>query len=96
MIWNGAELGQGELTISSADPASGIEYDLAFDEGSYLSKGAVRFEKTADGTRVTWTNGGELGNNPLNRWFGLAMDSAMGGDFEKCLEGLKKRVENPK
>ena len=96
MVWEGDELGQGELTISSADPANGIEFDLAFDEGAYLSKGSVRLEKTADGTKVIWINGGELGNNPINRWFGLAMDSMMGGEFETCLEGLKKRVETPK
>jgi hypothetical protein len=41
----------------------------------------------------TWTNEGEMGGNPINRWFGLMMDRMVGPDFEAGLANLKKLAE---
>jgi hypothetical protein len=43
---------------------------------------------------VTWSNAGELGYNPVNRWFGLLMDNFMGRDFEEGLRNLKTQAES--
>ena len=45
------------------------------------------------GTRVTWTNEGDMGANPVNRYFGLMMDSMVGPDFEAGLKNLKALAE---
>ena len=63
--------------------------------GTYVSTGGIKYAKEGDGTKVTWTNEGELGWNPISRWcnaFGM-MDSMMGPDFESGLANLKKKVE---
>ena len=36
---------------------------------------------------------GDLGSNPINRYFGLIMDRMMGPDFEEGLNTLKGKVE---
>jgi hypothetical protein len=91
--WRGEKVGRGKMTLTRADAEGGIRYDLSFDEGKYFSQGGITLEKTGDTTKVTWFNGGKLGNNPINRYFGLAMDKMMGPDFARGLENLKLAVE---
>jgi hypothetical protein len=91
--WQGEEVGRGSVKITSSDPGKGIGYDLDFEEGKYVSKGNLTIASEGDGVKVTWTNEGALGNNPLNRYFGLLMDQMLGPDFETGLRNLKQRVE---
>jgi hypothetical protein len=89
--------GGGKFEITKSHPDEGIEYKLEFHQGSSVmpSAGGIKYAKDGEGTKVTWTNEGELGLNPIARWcnaFGL-MDSMMGPDFETGLAGLKKKVE---
>ena|ERR1043165_5866507 len=95
MSWSGKEAGNGKFTITDSDPEKGISYDLDFEKGQYLSNGVIRFEPAGDSVKVTWTNEGKLGMNPIGRYFGLLMDRFMGPDFETGLANLKKRVETP-
>jgi uncharacterized protein YndB with AHSA1/START domain len=90
--WSG-DSGSGELTVRSSDPEWGIEYDLDFDRGRYISVGALHYETVEGGTRVTWTMGGRMGANPVERWFGLLMDWLAGRDFRKGLDRLKAVAE---
>lgn len=92
--WRGPKLGNGQLKLVKANPATGIAYELSFDNGSMLSEGAISMEKAAGVVRVTWSNHGSLGKNPVNRYFGLMMDRIMGPDFEKGLQRLKMRAES--
>lgn len=88
--------GHGKFEITQSDPDEGIEYTLDFDHGTYVSTGAIKYTPAeAGGTTVTWSNGGELGWNPLSRWCGALglMDSMMGPDFETGLANLKQLVE---
>lgn len=92
--WVGPKLGNGRLKLTRAEPASGIGYELSFDNGSMRSEGAITMEKVAGAVRVTWSNHGSLGKNPVNRYLGLMMDSWVGPDFEKGLSNLKQRAES--
>lgn len=90
--------GGGKFEVTKSHPDEGIEYKLEFHQGdaTYPSTGGIKYAKEGAGTKVTWTNEGELGLNPINRWcnvFGL-MDAAMGPDFETGLANLKKKVED--
>ena len=59
-----------------------------------VSEGAIRIEAAGAGSsKVTWSNGGDLGMNPVGRYFGLFMDRMMGPDFQSGLEKLKSKVE---
>jgi polyketide cyclase/dehydrase/lipid transport protein len=90
--WEGESVGgHGELTITESEPAKGIKYAMAFEQMPL--SGGIRYEPTGDTTKVTWFTEGELGMNPISRYFGLLMDSMMGPDFETGLANLKQRVE---
>jgi len=91
--WSGPVLGQGRLKLTKTDPAKGIEYSLEFENGSMTSEGAITMEKVAGVIRVTWVDRGDLGRSPVNRYFGLLMDSLVGPNFEKGLQTLKSRAE---
>lgn len=94
--WDGPSTGAGHLTITRSEPDAGLWYDLDFDHGKFLSRGAFTFMTNGPATLVTWTQEGSMGNNPVNRWFGLLMDKMMGPDFEAGLAGLKAKAEAPK
>lgn len=91
--WKSATEGNGEMQFTGAVPAERIDYALTFPDMGMRSNGQLRLEPTARGTRVTWTNEGEMGSNPVNRYFGLFMDRLVGPDFEGGLQNLKALVE---
>jgi len=92
--WDGKKTGSGMMTITESNPATGVKYDLSFEHGKYKSVGGIAFEAAGDGTLVTWVDDGELGPNPVSRYFGLAMDHFIGPDFDLGLRNLKQKVES--
>ncbi|MCK6438646.1 MAG: SRPBCC family protein [Planctomycetes bacterium] len=94
--WTAEHHGNGTLKILTSDPASGITYRLSMNGGEFESDGAIRYEKTPEGTKVTWSASGENGYDILKRYAGaLFIEDAMGPDFEQGLSNLKKAVEPP-
>jgi hypothetical protein len=53
----------------------------------------MKLEPAGQGTRVTWTNEGDVGSSPINRYFAQAMDRLVGPDFEAGLKNLKAIAE---
>lgn len=93
MSWT-ARSGNGSLKLTSADPKTGVTYELNFEQGKFVSHGGVTFAPAEAGaTTVTWFNEGSLGWNPVWRYLGLLMDKMMGTEFEKNLGNLKQKVE---
>ncbi|MFT5784263.1 MAG: hypothetical protein ACI9JE_001586 [Candidatus Krumholzibacteriia bacterium] len=90
--WDG-DSGAGELTVTMSDPTTGVGYDMAFNEGKYLSKGTIEYKPGSDGTEVVWTMVGDNGRNPVSRYFGLMMDPMTGPMFEDGLNRLKLIAE---
>ncbi len=90
--WAG-DSGGGELTFTRTNPASGIGYDMSFEEGKHPSQGTMAYKATGDSTEVTWTMIGDNGANPFNRVFGLMMDPMIGPMFEDGLNRLKLIAE---
>ncbi len=93
MVAAGKSSGDGTVTITTADSASGIDYTLDFNHGTQVFAGSIHYSNASDGLRITWTLDADLGANPLKRWGGLAMGALMGGDMEQGLGNLKRRVE---
>ena len=93
--WEGKSSGQGALTLTRSEPDKAIGYNLDFEQGKFKSVGAITIEPVDGQLNVTWSNEGELGSNPINRYFGLMMDRMMGPDFEQGLRNLKRQVEAP-
>lgn len=94
--WNGKKTGEGRMTISAIVPNQTVKIDLEFFvpmPGS--AKSEWQTEKTASGgTKVVWVFEQEL--SYPKRYFGLFMDSMMGGIFETGLKNLKAQVESLK
>lgn len=88
-----ANVGNGSITVIESNPEESIY--LLFDYGEKgSSAGKFIFEKTAQGTKVTWSIESNLGKNPFSRWIGLFSDNLIGPDLEKGLMNLDESVNH--
>jgi hypothetical protein len=53
------------------------------------------FEKTVDGTKVSWTFEMQLGNNPFKRLQGVMLKAAIQGSLNQGLENLNAFCQSP-
>ena len=90
--WTGAS-GDGELVFTASSPERGVEYDLTFNK-SFASRAALRYYPNAAGTEVMWVMQGDVGWDPVSRYFALAMDAMVGPMFETGLRSLKREAES--
>ena len=93
--WESKSEGNGNMAFTAAEPDKSVTYALAFPDMGMTSTGQLALAPEANGTRVRWTNAGDVGGNPLMRWFVPFMDSMMGPDFEGGLANLKALAERP-
>lgn len=91
--WDGEKMGKGEMVITELVPGEKIMWDLKFDNFDRKMIIGMYFEPEGDDWVVTWTAEGELGYNPLYRYYGLMIDSELGGDYEKGLQSLAEFCE---
>lgn len=88
--WTGKD-GTGFLQFTASDEDKGIEYDMKMDE--MPAKGAIRYERMGDTTKVTWSMSGDMEMPVIGGYFALLMPRMVGGAFEKGLTKLKSEVE---
>src|SRR4051812_8468541 len=93
--WDSKTEGKGRMTFLTADPARGFTYELYFPDFDSTSTGEIRFEPQGNATRLTWTNAGNVGRNPLMHYLAPLMDHMVGPDFEAGLANLKVMAERP-
>jgi uncharacterized protein YndB with AHSA1/START domain len=91
--WESKTEGSGEMEFTRAEPPKLVAYKLHFRDFGTTATGALVIVPAGEGTRITWTNDGDMGGNPLMHYFAVAMDSMAGPDFEAGLWGLKARAE---
>jgi uncharacterized protein YndB with AHSA1/START domain len=91
--WESKSEGSGTMEFPRAEAPGLVEYTLYFPEFASRSGGKLTLTPSGTGTKISWTNEGSLGNNPINRYFGLMMDKMLGGDFDAGLKNLKALVE---
>lgn len=91
--WDGEDMGKGEMKITKLVPRRMIMWDLGFEGFSQKMIVGMFFEPEGDDWVVTWTAEGDLGYNPLYRYYGLMIDSDLGADYEKGLQQLKEFCE---
>ena len=98
--WTGKD-GDGELTFTKSDPATGIAYDMAFIQGDTKipSKGWLTYKAVDGGTEVTWGMDGNFDMSCLGgaiKWGRLMLPMMKGGIedmFDFGLAKLKKVSE---
>ena len=87
--WDGEEMGKGEIRITELIPGEKIAWEIGFEGYSQMMLIGMTFEAEGDEWLVTWTAEGDLGYNPLYRYYGLMIDSDLGMEYENGLESLK-------
>lgn len=92
--WQSATEGNGEMRFTAVEPNKVVHYQLFFADFGMTSTGVLRLDPADGAMRVTWTNEGEMGNSPVNRYFGLFMDRMVGPDYEGGLSNLKALAEH--
>ena len=90
--WESKNEGNGKMTITEQTPTK-LLYALEFPDYGMKSNGTMEARPESAGTRLTWSDEGDLGMNPMNRWFGLFLDKFIGTDFDRSLANLKKLIE---
>lgn len=90
--WESKAEGNGKSTLTEVS-ANRVVYNLEFPDADMQMVGAFDLSPQPDGVKVVWSTSGDLGMNPLNRWFGLFLDKLMGPDFEAGLANLKRNLE---
>lgn len=93
--WKSKSEGNGSMTFTHADENQRLVYRLEFPDFGMTSTGTLAIEPRGNLVRLSWSNHGDLGMNPLQRWFGLFMDRMVGPDFEAGLANLKRVAEKP-
>ena len=91
--WVSKKMGDGSQVITTADPVSGIGFQLQMAQNGFLLNGRIACEPAGNSTKVTWTDSGEVGNNLFFRYMASLMDKMMGRTFEKSLAELKEKAE---
>ncbi|MBL7817441.1 MAG: SRPBCC family protein [Saprospiraceae bacterium] len=95
--WVGNDkVGEGKLTIIDAKPTELLKTKMEF-KGQGDAMADFKFTaKDSTATKVVWSFDSDHGMNPFARWFGLAMNSFIGPDYEKGLANLKAHCESKK
>lgn len=91
--WSGGRVGNGTLSLTEADPKTGVAYDMSVEHGRYLLHGRISFAPEGQGTRVTWVDEGDVGGSPLAHYLVPFIRSRLGRYFEEGLANLEKKVE---
>ena len=91
--WVSDSEGSGSMEFVKVEPNRRIEYTLSFAELGMKSGGEFTFEPAGNATRVTWSNRGDVGPNPVKHYFAYLMDRMAGPDFEAGLANLKALAE---
>lgn len=92
--WISEQEGSGEMEVIAVEPNQRFIYALYFPDMDMGSTGEFTFQEDKGRTEVTWMDYGDVGNNPLNRYFAVFMDKMIGPDFEVGLENLKLLSES--
>ena len=91
--WSG-ESGDGRLVFAASSPATGVEYDLWFDNDAFQARAAILYAfAVGEVTHVTWTMEGTMGTPVLGGYYALLMDYMAGNMFDTGLGKLKQVVE---
>jgi hypothetical protein len=81
------------MTLTRSDPRTGVAYDLVFQNSRQPAHGEIALASEGGATTVTWTDGGELGKNPIARLFRAPIERMLSQEFADALARLKTLVE---
>ena len=83
----------GVATITSSEPYQEVNTLLQLNQYG-IAEQQFNINETDTGTYLTWTVDFQIGNNPLDRIYGLFLDQLVSGDITEALKNLKNIAEN--
>jgi hypothetical protein len=94
MTWasDNSKVGKGGMKTTAIEAGKTVDIDVSF-EGEGDLKSQFAFEPLATSTKVTWSYDYDAGNNPIARWAGVFIKSAINKDYAKGLTKLKAIAE---
>ncbi len=91
--WQSKTEGSGSMEFTGAEFNKNVAYRVSFAAFDAVMSGRLEFSPTVKGVRVTWIATGDVGANPLMRYFAVAMEGIQGPDFDGGLTNLKQLAE---
>ena len=85
--WDDANYGEGRVELVEVVPLTLVRYRVEIEQGSAWVNGEIVLSKTAVGTRVTWSESGDFGWNPLMGFMARRMPASQ---RMQMLEGLER------
>lgn len=96
--WESRSEGKGSMEFTEGTAPERVGYTLTFPDFGATFAGRLQLTPVdvagKPGTRISWAGQGDMGANPMNRWFALFMDRLVGSDYEAGLANLKKLAES--
>ena len=93
--WQSKPEGSGNMEITVAEFNKLVGYKIAMVDFDGAMSGRLEFALAGKAVRVRWIAEGDVGGNPLMRYFAVIMDRMLGPDFEGGLKNLKALAETP-
>ncbi len=94
-VWAGnSEVGTGSQEIIASTPLSEVKIKLVFGGFDGASEATMTIAPDGAGSKLTWALDSQLGDNPINHYFGLFMDKMVGPDYVSGLAKLKTLAES--
>lgn len=92
--WSSKEpnVGSGSQEITAVKPYESITVRLLLPD-MLPSTVTQTLSPEGEATKLVWAMDADMGNSPLNRWFGLFLDKLIGPDYEKGLAQLQPLVK---
>lgn len=93
MRWDSEVYGTHTVAIEAAEPPGRVAYRMHLGAQDIDLEGEVRITPQGEGSQVTWSETGDIGDNPYARLMAGVMKGMVEGDFDKGLASLKRVAE---
>lgn len=90
--WVGTD-GDGRLVFTKADPQTGVEFDLLFNEDAFENTSAITYQKGTDGLIVTWEMSGHVSAPVVGGYLAWMLPDMVTPMFDDGLAKLKAAAE---
>lgn len=91
--WEDESFGSGEILIVKSYPPTVLGYEVTTDSGARVF-GNFRLTVLPTSTLITWTEQGDLGNNPLMGYLAKRIGDSQQKQMASGLESLKLRASD--
>ena len=89
--WTGGSMPPGHLTITRADPSSGVDFRIEMKNGTSID-GKIALSPAARGTLVTWTDEVRMPRGIATGWMALLLRPMLGSSIDAGLDQLEKQA----